>query len=110
MKQTVYLGDFRDAFHKMDRGNQFSYEGLGMIFNWFEQFEDDTGEEVELDVIAICCDFNEEDWTDIAENYEIELDADDSDEENMNRVVEHLERNTQVIGVLDNGSIIYQAY
>jgi predicted ArsR family transcriptional regulator len=110
MKQTVYLGDFRDAFRNMDRGEQFSYEGLGMIYDWFEQMEDDMGTEIELDVIAICCDFSEEDWSDIAENYEIELDADDSDEENMNRVVEHLEQNTSVVGVLDNGSIIYQNY
>ena len=109
MKQTVYLGDFRDAFQKMGRENQFSYEALGMIFNWFEQLEDDMGTEVELDVIAICCDFDESHWGEIAENYGIEIDTND-DEASAEMVLEHLEKNTQVVGMTDEGYIIYQNY
>ncbi len=59
MKQTVYLNDFRSAFDKMNRKENFSYEGLEKLFEYFEQLEEDIGEEVELDVIAICCDFTE---------------------------------------------------
>jgi hypothetical protein len=109
MKQTVYLGDFRDAFKKMGRDNQFSYDGLGMIFNYFEQLEDDMGTEVELDVIAICCDFDESHWGEIAENYGIEIDPND-DEASAEMVLEHLEKNTQVVGMTDEGYIIYQNY
>lgn len=58
MKQTINLYNFRDAFQAM-RPNNFSYEGLRALFEYLEDLEDDTGEEIELDVIAICCDFTE---------------------------------------------------
>jgi hypothetical protein len=53
----------------MGRGDQFSYEGLNILFNGLEQYEADTGEGVELDVIALCCDFSEESEEEIKENY-----------------------------------------
>ena len=59
MKQTIDVYGFRRAFERTDRKDQFSYEGLEALFNWLEQYEDDTGEEMELDVIALCCDFTE---------------------------------------------------
>jgi hypothetical protein len=52
MKTTVYLHDLRTQFHQMGRGDQFSYDGLRVLFEALEQYEDDTGSEVELDVIA----------------------------------------------------------
>jgi hypothetical protein len=59
MKTSINKYDFRDAFQKAGRGNNFSYEGLSVLFDYFEEYEDSTGEEIELDVIAICCEFNE---------------------------------------------------
>jgi len=59
MFQRVNFSDFRQAFHKHDRGNQFSCEGLKALFNHLEEVEQDTGEEMELDVIALCCAFSE---------------------------------------------------
>ena len=61
MKQTISVYAFRDAFHAMDRGDQFSYSALGAIFDHLEEAEEAAGEELELDVIAICCDFTEHD-------------------------------------------------
>ena len=59
MKTTISVYDFRQAFHDYDRGNQFSYKGLGVLYEALERFAEDTGEEIELDVIALCCDFAE---------------------------------------------------
>lgn len=59
MKQTIDKGAFRDAFHRMGRGGQFSYEALGMIFDYLTELEEGTGVETELDPIAICCEFAE---------------------------------------------------
>ena len=62
MKQSVNDCDFIDAFRNYFGGQyktNFSYEGLKALFEWFEEYENDTGEEMELDVIAICCDFSE---------------------------------------------------
>lgn len=58
MKTTVNEYAFRRAF-ETTRPDNFSYAGLSALFEYFEQYEEDTGEEMELDVIAICCDFSE---------------------------------------------------
>lgn len=59
MFQRVNFSDFRQAFHNHDRGNQFSYEALQALFNHLEEVEGETGEEMELDVIALCCEYSE---------------------------------------------------
>ena len=33
MKQTINLSGFRDAFQNMDRKENFSYEGLELLFD-----------------------------------------------------------------------------
>ena len=67
--QTVNLYQFRDAFQSI-RPDNFSYQGLEALFDYLEQLSDDTGEPIELDVIAICCDFSEfESLDDIREQY-----------------------------------------
>jgi hypothetical protein len=57
--QSVNEYDFRDAFSKMGRKDQFSYEGLGHLFRYFDDYSEEIGEPFKLDVIAICCDFVE---------------------------------------------------
>ncbi len=60
MKQSVSEYTFTEAFRKI-RPDNFSYAGLKAMFDYFEQMEEDTGEEMELDVIAICCEWTEYD-------------------------------------------------
>ena len=70
MKTTVSKSDFRDAFQKANRGNNFSYDGLGALYDFIEQMDGDCGTESELDVIALCCEFTEyEDIAELQENY-----------------------------------------
>lgn len=59
MKRTIYKSDFVDAFDRMGRGNNFSYEGREALYDYLMMFEEDCDIEMELDVIAICCDFFE---------------------------------------------------
>jgi len=63
MKQTVYFNDFYDVFQSK-RPDDFSYEGLKALFDYLEQYEQDCDQELELDVIALCCDFAEYDSID----------------------------------------------
>ena len=65
MKTTVNNYDFHRAFETMNRTTNFSYAGLNALFDYLEEYEEGTGEELELDVIAICCDFSE--YTSLAE-------------------------------------------
>jgi hypothetical protein len=59
MKKTINFYDFERAFIDMGRENKFSYEGKKALFEYLEEYEESTGDKIELDVIAICCDFQE---------------------------------------------------
>lgn len=109
MKTTVFVYDFRDAFIKAGRKDQFSYDGLGILYDYLTDFEDSTGEEMELDVIAICCEYAEEDPRCIAENYSIDIEGLD-DDELAETVRDHLEDEGVYIGHTDLGMIIYQQF
>ena len=108
MKQTVTLSSFRDAFFRCNRGEQFSYEALGLIFDYIEDYENDTGEEVELDVISICCDWAEDTPEAIAGYYDIDLDGVDEDDITQ-VVIGFLCDNTTAYEVSSNGTIVYVA-
>lgn len=110
MKQTINLYDFRDAFRKMDRKENFSYEGLELLFSHLEAYEEGTGEEIELDVIALCCDYNEDSVEDIASNYSIDLSEYEDDAEKKDAVMEYLNENTMVVGETSIGTILYQVF
>jgi len=56
--QTINQYQFTEAFRQI-RPDNFSYEGQKALFEFFEEYSEDTGEPFELDVIAICCDFTE---------------------------------------------------
>lgn len=109
MKTTVSLYDFREAFRTMGRAEQFSYEGLEVLFDYLEQYEDDTGEELELDVIALCCDFYEDTVESIAANYSIDLTECDDEDEQAEVVREYLEDNGALVGEV-TGGFVYRAF
>jgi hypothetical protein len=69
MKTTVYFSEFCDYFHKI-RPDNFSYQGLRVLFDYLEEIDNSCGEESELDVIGLCCDFAESDWQTIAADYD----------------------------------------
>ena len=55
--KNLNFDGFRDEFINLGRKDQFSYEGLEALFNYYESFE----EPVECDVIAICVEWTEVD-------------------------------------------------
>ena len=59
MITTINENDFIQAFKTMGRDGQFSHEALQELFKYYEEYENSTGETVELDVIAICCEWAE---------------------------------------------------
>jgi len=64
MKTIVSKTDFMDAFKKL-RPDNFSYEGLDALYDYLDNFEDDTGQEIDFDVISFCCDYSE--WDNLEE-------------------------------------------
>lgn len=108
MKTTLTLSSFVQAFRTMNRAENFSYDGLEALFNYFEEIEDATGEEMELDVIAICCDYAESTTEEIASDYRIDLSEAEGDEDEIENIVEEwLNENTILVAKLSNGSFVY---
>lgn len=105
MKITVTENMFVDAFADYGRAENFSREARELLFQYFEEIEDGSGEEMELDPIAVCCDYSEDSWEDIAANYDIDLsDAEDEDEK-IDLVREYLENNTSIVGETSDGFV-----
>jgi hypothetical protein len=108
MKTTVNFSEFRDSFQEI-RPDNFSYDGQRILFDYFEEFEESTGEEFELDVIAICCDFSEDSFENIADLYGIELDENDDDDEKQQQVIDFLQSEGAYVGDSING-IVYRNF
>lgn len=106
MKTTVSVYDFRDSFRRCGRENQFSYEGLEVLFNYLEKYEEGTGEEIELDVIALCCEYAESTYEELAEAYDFDIDEEDEDDR-LEALSEWLGARTKVCGVTDKKTIVY---
>ena len=92
MKKMLSVSNFRDEFYKCGRKDQFSYDGLGAIYEYLEE----NWEDYELDVVGICCEYAE------YENFE-ELQK-DRDVEDM----DELQNNTSVIMIDEERFIIAQ--
>jgi len=104
--QTIdNASQFRDQFHRYGRGDQFSYEALGLIFDYLS----DCGSDVELDVVGICCEFSEESWDQITTNYSFDIDSleDLEESEKIEVVRAYLEDNTSVVGLTSTGSFVF---
>lgn len=110
MKTSINKSQFRDAFARMGRENNFSYHGLGVLFDYFEEYEESTGEEIELDVIGICCEYDEATPDGIAANYNIDISNCLYQQEIIEAVMAYLQDHTSVAGVTEDGTIVYAAF
>lgn len=109
MKTTVTLSAFRDEF-KAIRPDNFSYEGLGILFQYLEDYEEITGEEIELDVIAICCEYSESTWQEIESAYVIDMEdiEDDDEKRRKQRVIDYLTDEGAFVGETDDTIVYHQ--
>lgn len=75
MYEQVTFYRFRDQF-SIIRPENFSYKGLTALYDYLIEWEEDSGEQIELDVIALCCDFQEfQDIKEIFDYYGIDEDS-----------------------------------
>jgi hypothetical protein len=98
MKNTVTRHDFIDSFG--DREN-FSYDGKLALFEYIEEMEEEMGIELELDPIALCCDYAE--YENLKE-FQGEYDKEEYPD------LETLREHTQVIELSGTDGFIIQAF
>ena len=111
MKETLSANQVADALRADEYGG-WTYAGARAMAEYLEELEDDTGEELELDVVAIRCDYSEyaslQEWAagyfaDWKAALAIDRDMDDDDIDNAIR--EHIRDNGQLIE-FDGGVIV----
>ena len=102
---------FREAFRLAGRMDQFSYEGLEVLFNYLDELSEDTGEPIELDVVALCCEYYEASIEELIAYYNLDLSEFDEDDPDsiIEAVREYLEYKTSVCGQV-NGGFVYAAF
>ena len=104
MKQTITEYMFIEAFRHAGRETQFSIPARRALFDYLESFEHDSGTELELDPVGICCEFAEYPCAlEAAKVYGLELRGDDEE----SRALDWLREKTQVIE-FDGGVVIQQ--
>ena len=61
MFKKIDFAEFEAAFNRMGCGDQFSPEALRALFDYLEGIENDMHCHIQLDVKALCCEFEEKD-------------------------------------------------
>lgn len=108
MKITVTESMFCEQFKRI-RPDNFSRAALEALFAYFDEMESAQGEEMEFDVIAICCDWTEYDSAlEAAEAYGFEPKASEDERADMSEreALEFLQDNTTVLDLSVNGVVV----
>ena len=113
--QTVNYSMFCDAFTRANREGNFTYEAKRILFDHLEEMSHDCVNDVlELDVIAICCEYAELHYTDVISEYSNMLDVSGIDEEDkqalIDSVEEFLQDNTMVCGKTDDNCFVFAQF
>lgn len=90
MKKQISQSEFVAAFDEYNRSENFSVEAREMIYDYLEECDPDS----EMDVIAVCCEFNEATFDEVIRDYNIVIEDEDNLEE---EVMEYLNDNTSVV-------------
>ena len=94
MKHTVNFNHFCDSFTG-SYANKFSYDAKRALFDYLEDYETETGTEIELDPIALACEYTEYSSIDeVVKEYGYDM------------TLEELQDKTQVIELPDGGLLI----
>lgn len=111
--------DASELYHmacRMDRGHNFGYNGWQAIGEYLENLSDDIGEPIEVDIIAICCEYSSADnvdewWSEYGDYCNIDPQEwqEAGEDEKLELIRDYLEDNTIII-CCDNDCIIWQAF
>ena len=102
MYTRVTEDSFRDVFLSSDNYSEnFSYDGLTALYDYFSELEADLNESIEFDYISIAGEYSELTIEELRDNYSINKDID---------VIKYLQENTIVIEIENSDSVIIQDY
>lgn len=95
---NISFSEFCDSFSEQYKNN-FSYQGKRALYDYLTDYEEATGQEIELDPIAFCCEYSEyENLDELKKNY------------NNVETLDDLKEQTTVIEIEGSDSFIIQDY
>lgn len=119
--------DLREEFRAYGRQSAFSSQAFEWLWDYLEQYEEDTCTPLEIDVVGLCCDYSEEDYGSIASSYSVGLperedfeyidfpgnmpqyDEEAHTEAKREAILDYLRDNTVVLGY-DDDSVLFAAF
>ena len=109
---TAY--ELQTEFNRYDRSENFTPAGVRVLFDYLEEISEESGEDINLDIIGLCCDYSEDTFEDIAVNHRIDLtdlsgETIEDDKEIKRIVLDYLKNNTVVCGVTGT-TALYAAF
>lgn len=108
MKKTLSTSEASDLL-VADKDGGWSYAGARALVEHLESIEEDTGEEIEFDRVALRCEFSEyKSALEAAEEYGWEPDEDADSEDAEEAALKWLTDRTTVISF--NGGVIIQQF
>ena len=111
MKTTVSESAFIDAFKGGQYENNFSYAGLCALYEYLEEYEESTGEQIEFDTVSIACDFAEYEFDYLKDLYSnLIADATGDEELDDEEILELFRDHTTVILIDGTTDIIIQQF
>jgi hypothetical protein len=106
--QTLDKYSFVRAFEESSRKDQFSSEALEAIFDYLEEYSEQAdSNNIEFDIVGICCEWAEEGWEGIAKDHNVDLEGCEDDQDKIEAVRDHLEYHTQCILLPDGETFVY---
>ena len=100
-KETFINAIINDNYNNLDRAD------VSVLWDWYEEFEEATGQEIELDVVAIRCDWSKDTIDNILEAYIYRgewMGLDDYDK------LELLQEYTTVLQVPNSDKVLYMEF
>ena len=115
--QTIDSSELYHMACRMDRGHNFGHNGWRAIGDYLEGMSEDTGKDVEVDIVAICCEYSSaDDVEDFYEQLGLEMGFNDREEwdclgtgEKLEAVQDYLQENTSLL-ICEENLIIWQAF
>lgn len=92
--------DLQDLFKVWDRDNQFSPLGFDALYEYLEEYSEGT--DLEVDVVGICCDFEEVTETDLLLRYVGEDDEFETHAEKLSWILERLRDNGKLVAIVSH--------
>lgn len=99
---------FIDLFRDYGRSENFSYEALQALYEYYDSLSDETGEPFKMDVIGICCDWTEASAAEVVAEYDTGIDISDDSAAMHDAALEYLEGETTVIDLGE--TLLYVAF